>query len=307
MDFAFLFPGQGAQKVGMGKEVAEAFPDTAGRIFARADEILGIPLSSFCFEGPDEELARTEITQPALLTTSVSILSVLKRLGIEPLAAAGHSVGEYAALVSTGAIAFDDALPVVRLRGQLMAQAVAETPGAMAAIMGLDFDQVEAVCHEASARGVVEPSNLNTPTQVVISGQTEAVLEAMESAKEQGGKAVRLNVSAPFHCSLMAPVRDALAPAVEAMPVHVPIAPVIANATALPVSEPERIREALLDQIESPVRWTDTMRYFLNHGQDSFLEVGPGKVLAGLFRSMDRAVQVTGVGTPSDIEQLIAE
>ena len=307
MDFAFLFPGQGAQKVGMGKEVAEAFPDTAGRIFARADEILGIPLSSFCFEGPDEELARTEITQPALLTTSVAILSVLKRLGIEPLAAAGHSVGEYAALVSTGAIAFDDALPVVRLRGQLMAQAVAETPGAMAAIMGLDFDQVEAVCHEASARGVVEPSNLNTPTQVVISGQTEAVLEAMESAKEQGGKAVRLNVSAPFHCSLMAPVRDALAPAVEAMPVHVPIAPVIANATALPVSEPERIREALLDQIESPVRWTDTMRYFLNHGQDSFLEVGPGKVLAGLFRSMDRAVQVTGVGTPSDIEQLIAE
>jgi len=304
MDFAFLFPGQGAQKVGMGKEVAEAFPDTAGRIFARADEILGIPLSSFCFEGPDEELARTEITQPALLTTSVAILSVLKRLGIEPLAAAGHSVGEYAALVSTGAIAFDDALPVVRLRGQLMAQAVAETPGAMAAIMGLDFDQVEAVCHE---RGVVEPSNLNTPTQVVISGQTEAVLEAMESAKEQGGKAVRLNVSAPFHCSLMAPVRDALAPAVEAMPVHVPIAPVIANATALPVSEPERIREALLDQIESPVRWTDTMRYFLNHGQDSFLEVGPGKVLAGLFRSMDRAVQVTGVGTPSDIEQLIAE
>ena len=290
----------------MGRELAEAYP-IAAAIFQKADEILGFPLSKLCFEGTDEDLTPTEVTQPALFTTSVATLSVLTQKGVQPEAAAGHSVGEYAALVAAGAIDFEDGLRVVRLRGELMAAAVAATPGAMAAIIGLEAEDVEAICHEVSALGVAEPSNLNAPTQIVISGQTEAIVQAMEEAKERGGKAIRLNVSAPFHCSLMAPVSRELRPAIEAMPVRRPHITMVANATARPVTSPDEIREALVDQIESPVRWVETMRYFLDHGQRSFLEVGPGKVLAGLARAIDRQAAVTGISTSDDIDKLIAE
>lgn len=307
MSYVFLFPGQGAQKAGMGRLMAESYPETAGRIFEAADETLGFPLSKLCFEGPDEKLAQTEVTQPALFTTSVAILAVLRDKGIHPTAAAGHSVGEYAALVAADAIQFHDALSVVRRRGELMAKAVVDTPGAMAAIIGLETAVVEAICHEASAVGLVEPSNLNAPTQIVISGQVDAVLRAMELAKNGGGKAVRLNVSAPFHSSMMAPVTNGLAPMVQAMSVQSPSVPVIANATAGPVTTATEIRQALLNQVDSPVRWTETMAYLGRQGQQSFLEVGPGRVLAGLFRSMDRSAEVLGVAVPDDIQKVVAQ
>ena len=307
MPYVFLFPGQGAQKAGMGKALAEAFPETAGEVFHVADKLLGLPLSRYCFEGPDEDLAQTEITQPALFTTSCAALAVLKKQGVNPVGAAGHSVGEYAALVAAGAVDFEAALPVVRRRGELMAAAVAETPGAMAAIISMGIDQVESICHDASAFGVVEPSNLNSPTQVVISGQEEAVLMAMGRVKEAGGKAIRLKVSAPFHCSMMASVTERLAPDIAAMPVRSPSVPVVANATASPVSDPAEIRQALLDQVESPVRWTETMQLFLDEGRRSFVEVGPGKVLNGLLRQLDASAEVLAGGTPDDIEQVVAQ
>jgi [acyl-carrier-protein] S-malonyltransferase len=306
MSQVFLFPGQGAQKAGMGRELAERYPSVA-RVFQEADEILGFGLSKLCFEGPDEALAQTEVTQPALFTTSVAILTALQEQGIAASAAAGHSVGEYAALVAAGSIDFENALPVVRKRGELMAAAVADTPGAMAAIIGLTADDVEAICHEASALGVCEPSNLNAPTQIVISGQAEAIEQAMELAKERGAKAIRLNVSAPFHCSMMRPVADQLLPAVESLPVREPRIPVIANAVAGPVTTAKEVRDALIRQIESPVRWVETMQWFLSHGFDSFLEVGPGRVLAGLARSIDREASVTGVASPDDIGKLVSQ
>ena len=288
MSNVFLFPGQGSQTPGMGKEVAEAYPDIAGAVFRIADEILGFSLSRCCFEGPAEALAQTEITQPALFTTSVAILRVLEARGVAPAAAAGHSVGEYAALVAAGSFSFEDGLPVVRRRGELMAEAVAQTPGAMAAIIGLDRETIESICHEASSSGVVEPSNLNAPTQIVISGHTDAVLAAMEAAVERGGRSIRLNVSAPFHCSLMAPVTNALAQSLDSLAITAPTIPVYANATAEPVTSPAAVRQALLDQIESPVKWTDTMVHLLEVPSASFLEIGPGRVLAGLMR--DRSI-----------------
>jgi [acyl-carrier-protein] S-malonyltransferase len=304
---ALLFPGQGAQRVGMGRALAEAFPQTAGAVFQEADEVLGFGLSTLCFAGPDDVLAQTEVTQPALFATSVATLTVLNSLGLRAEVVVGHSVGEYAALVAAEAIDFRDALPVVRRRGELMAEAVAESPGAMAAIVGLEVDVVESICHEAASLGVVEPSNLNAPSQTVISGQVDAVVAAMDAATERGGKAIRLNVSAPFHCSMMGGVAEALKPAIDGMNVRKPRIPVIANVTAQPVTKPAEIRQALLDQIASPVRWTETMQYLLAGGHRSFLEVGPGKVLAGLVRAMDRSVHVLGVSLPDEVEQAIAE
>jgi [acyl-carrier-protein] S-malonyltransferase len=303
----FVFPGQGAQHSGMGREVAESYPDTAGRIFKIADEILGFSLSRLCFEGTEEQLARTEITQPALFATSTAILTVLKSKNLTPSAAAGHSVGEYAALLAAGSIRFEEALPVVRLRGELMAAAVADTPGAMAAIIGLTLSEVQEICAAASAGGVVEPSNMNAPTQIVVSGETGAVLATMELAKGRGGRAVRLNVSAPFHCSLMAPVRTALGSAIDALHIKDPRVPVVANATGGYVRTAGEIKEALLDQVASPVRWTETVRLLLDHGHRSFVEVGPGKVLAGLIRAVDRSATVMPAAVPDDIEKLVAQ
>jgi [acyl-carrier-protein] S-malonyltransferase len=303
----FVFPGQGAQKVGMGKQLAEAYPESVGAVYATADAVLGFSVSKLCFEGPNEALGQTENTQPALFATSVATLSAVRAAGIEARAAAGHSVGEYAALVAAGAITFEDALPVVRLRGELMAAAVAGNPGAMAAIIGLPASEVKAICNLASEHGTVEPANINGPTQVVISGETAAVMAAMELAKERGGRAIRLNVSAPFHCSLMEPVRSEMEPALAALPITDPAIPVVANATGRYVTTANEVRSALLDQLASPVRWTDSVALLVREGLNSCIEIGPGRVLSGLIRSIDPDVRTTTVSTPRDIEQLIAQ
>lgn len=290
----------------MGREVAKAYP-IARQTFESADDILGFRLSRICFEGPEDALTQTEITQPALFTTSVALLRAIQNQGVEAAAAAGHSVGEYAALVAAAAIRFEDALPIVRTRGELMAQTVVDTPGAMAAIIGLDKETVESICHEASRLGVAEPSNLNAPTQIVISGHEVAVEATMKLSVEAGGKAVRLNVSAPFHCSLMQPVSEGLGVALRALPIHEPRIPVIGNVTGRPLSTAHDVRQALVDQVVSPVRWTETIRWALDWGADSFLEIGPGRVLAGLLKATDRSARIHGVATPDDIEKLVAQ
>ncbi|HZT96199.1 MAG TPA: ACP S-malonyltransferase [Chloroflexota bacterium] len=301
----FLFPGQGSQRAGMGKDIAEAYPDVAGRTFHTADEVLGLPISRLCFEGPEDMLLRTENTQPALFTTSVALLRVLKHLGLGPQAAAGHSVGEYAALVAAGAIEFEDALPVVRRRGELMANAVEETPGAMAALIGADPEAVADICGEASVSGIVEPSNINAPNQIVVSGEVSAVDRVQEIAKSRGIRAVRLNVSAPFHCRLMEPVRAQLEPSLMALRVLDPEIPVVANATGDYVTTASEIRSALLDQLAAPVLWSRSMERLLRDGYSKFVEVGPGRVLAGLMRALDRRVSVSAAGDQSEIGELM--
>lgn len=303
----FVFPGQGAQRATMGKQVALAHPDTAGMVFATADAILGFSISQLCFDGSDQELSETEITQPAIFTTSVAILSVLRSKSVHPAAVAGHSVGEYAALVAAEAIRFEDALPVVRRRGELMAAAASKTPGAMAAIIGLESAEVEAVCQEAQRDGVAEPSNINGTRQIVISGETKAVQTAMRLAKERGAKAIQLKVSAPFHCSLMAPIQAEFKSALDALDIQSPRVPVIANATGGYVTSAAEVRQALIDQLASPVRWTATINLLLATANPSFLEIGPGKVLSGLIRAIDPNARTHPVATPDDIEQVVAE
>lgn len=305
--FVFVFPGQGAQQVGMGEALAARYPETAGEVFRDADDILGMPISKLCFAGPEEVLAHTEITQPALFTTSVAILRVLQSLGFEPSAAAGHSVGEYAALVAAGAISFQETLPVIRLRGELMASAAVRTPGAMAAVIGLDLAAVDSICRQTLSVGVVEPSNINAPMQIVISGETEAVLHAMDLVAGRGKRAVRLAVSAPFHCSLMQGVRTDFEPGLRTLTIRDPRVPVVANATADYVRTASEIRQALLDQLASPVLWAESMVRLLKDGRRLFLEVGPGRVLAGLMKAIDRSAVIASVGSPNDIEKLISQ
>jgi [acyl-carrier-protein] S-malonyltransferase len=291
----------------MGQAVARQYPETAGRVFEAADDLLGFCISKLCFEGTEEQLAQTDITQPALFTTCVAVLMAIQPRMPGPRVAAGHSVGEYAALVAAGAVSFEETLPVVRLRGELMAGAAARTPGAMAAVMGLALYDIEKLCRLAAPEGIVEPSNVNAPSQIVISGETDAVLATMEAVRERGARAVRLKVSAPFHCSLMEPVRQELAPAIEALHIDDPRIPVVANATGGYVRTAAEIRQALIDQITSPVRWAESMQLLLGDDFRSFVEIGPGKVLAGLIRAIDRSTEAISVATPDDIEKLVAE
>jgi [acyl-carrier-protein] S-malonyltransferase len=301
----FLLPGQGAQKVGMGRNLAEAYPDVAGSVFKRADEILGFPLSELCFEGPQEELVQTENTQPALFVTSVATISVLTDLGVHPAAAAGHSVGEFAALVAAGSLDFEEALPVVRKRGELMASASQKAPGTMAALVGLDADQVRAICAVAGSAGVVEPSNMNAPNQIVISGEHEAVDIAVKAAQDSGARAVRLNVSAPFHCSLMEPVRDEFETALLQLSIRDPSILVVSNATGDYARTADDVRTNLLDQLSAPVRWTQSMLKLRSDGYERFVEVGPGRVLSGLMRSIDRTATTASAGSAADIAGLV--
>ena len=305
---ACVFPGQGAQKVGMGKDLAETFPicrDT----FREADDALGESLSTMCFEGPEERLLLTENTQPAILAASVAVYRLAREYGIEPSFSAGHSLGEYSAHVAAGTLSFADALRTVRRRGRYMQEAVPVGEGAMAAVLGLDAAIVGEACETASAeRGeVVTPANLNAPRQVVIAGHAGAVARAGELAKARGAKRViALAVSAPFHCPLMAPAQERLAPELRALDAHAPAFPVVANVDALPKTDAAGSIEALIRQVSSPVRWEDVVRRLVADGARLFVELGPGTVLAGLIRKIEPSVAVVSVENSHGLEKAMA-
>ena len=299
---AFVFPGQGAQKVGMGRSLAAAFPicrDT----FEEADAALGESLSTLCFEGPDDRLMLTENTQPAILAMSTAAARLATSRGLTPSFAAGHSLGEYSAHVAAGTLSFADALRTVRRRGRYMQDAVPVGAGGMAAILGLDADGVARACAEAAQGQVVTPANLNAPGQIVIAGHAEAVARAGERAKALGAKrAIPLAVSAPFHCPLMKPAEDRLAPELRALPSHDPAFPVIANVDAQPKRTATEAIEALVRQVSSPVRWEDVVKRLIADGARTFVELGPGAVLAGLIKKIDRSVTVVSVEDEHGLE-----
>ena len=295
---AFVFPGQGAQKVGMGKSLAENVP-VCRQVFAEADAALGEALSTLCFEGPAESLQLTENTQPAILAMSVAVLRLVESRGVRAAFAAGHSLGEYSAHVAAGTLSFADALRTVRHRGRYMQEAVPVGEGAMAAILGLDADQVSAACAEtmtALPGRVVSAANLNAPGQVVIAGHADAVAKASDRAKELGAKrAIPLAVSAPFHCALMKPAEDRLVPELRALPTSDPKFPVIANVDAEPKRDARAAIDALIRQVSSPVRWEQVVRRLIAEGATTFVELGPGSVLAGLIKKIDRGVTVMSI------------
>ncbi len=285
---AFLFPGQGSQSVGMGKDLAEHHP-VARQTFEEADAALGYKLSQVCFEGPEERLRMTEITQPAILTASVAALRVLAERGLKPGLVAGHSLGEYSAHVAAGTLSFSDAVRTVRNRGKYMQEAVPVGVGAMAAILGMDLPKVTAVCEDAGRGEVCEAANINSPEQIVISGHAGAVERATKLADERGAKKAKLlPVSAPFHSSLMMPAQERLAADLAALEFRDPAIPVVCNVDAQVVDSAERSRDALIRQVTGSVKWEQSVRLLIARGVQTFVEVGPGKVLWGLMRQIDR-------------------
>ncbi len=308
MRIAAVFPGQGSQFVGMGHDLAERW-DAARGVFAEIDDALGEPLSTICWEGPEETLRLTANTQPALLAHSIAAWRVLEAGGLRVAAMAGHSLGEYSAYVAAKALPLADAARLVRLRGQLMQEAVPVGEGAMAAIIGMDDAGVTAVCEAASdASGTVVPANFNAPGQVVIAGEAGAVDRAVALAKERGARrAIPLNVSAPFHSPLMAPAREGLAPELEAAPIADPNVPVYRNVDAEPVRDAVTARDGLVRQVDSPVRWTETIRRMAADGITHLVEVGAGTVLCGLARRIDRSLVCFPAGTPEQIERVLEE
>ena len=300
---ALLFPGQGSQFPGMGRALYEAFPQ-ARAAFQEADEALGWPLSELCFSGSEEELRRTENTQPALLTVSVAAHRALAARGVRPVAAAGHSLGEYSALVAAGSLDLATAVRLVRNRGRYMQEAVPEGQGSMAAVLGLDDEVVQEVCADVrqAGTGVVEPANYNAPGQVVIAGSRAAVEAAMQAARARGARRVLpLNVSAPFHCSLMAPAAERLAVDLAGVAFADPAFPVVRNIDAEPLTRGEQVAESLRLQVTSPVRWVDCLRRLEEMGCDTWVEVGAGRVLAGLAKRTLGA-RVCAAHEPAEIE-----
>jgi len=302
---AFLFPGQGSQHAGMGKDLAENFP-VARQVFEEANDALGVDLASLCFNGPEEDLKLTANTQPAILTTSIAALRVLEtEIGIAPNCAAGHSLGEYSALVCAGALNFADAVRIVRQRGTFMQEAVPVGTGAMAAILGLDKETLERVCRDAALGQVVSPANFNSAGQVVIAGNTEAVDRAMNLAKEHGAKrALPLPVSAPFHCSLMIPAGERLADVLADIKVGDMTVPVITNVEATPNQDASRVCQLLVDQVSAPVLWEDTIACMIKLDVERYIEIGPGKVLAGLVKRMAKDSTIQNVQNVNDIKVL---
>jgi [acyl-carrier-protein] S-malonyltransferase len=286
---ALLFPGQGSQAVGMGKDLAEKYP-IARQTFEEADEALGYKLSAICFGGPEDQLRLTEITQPAILTVSIAAMRVLENRIPKPTYVAGHSLGEYSAHVAAGTFSFADAVRTVRNRGKYMQEAVPVGVGAMAAILGMDAEKVTKVCQDAAQGEVCEPANINSPEQIVISGNTAAVERAAKLADERGAKRAKLlPVSAPFHCSLMKPAQDRLEGDLRKLTVQKPIYPVVCNVDAELVTDDLRARDTLVRQVTGSVKWDPCMRLLIAQGVQTFIEVGPGKVLCGLMRQIDRS------------------
>jgi len=302
MKLALVFPGQASQFVGMGQELSRAYPSVR-ELYRRTDEILGAPISRLSFEGPDEELVRTENTQPAIFALSVALWQLLDERGVRPVVTAGHSLGEYAALVAAGVFSYEQALPVVRLRGRLMQEAGRRRPGTMAAILGMSGEDLAEVCRQASSAGLVQVANLNSPGQLVISGEIQGVERAMELAREAGAKrVVRLSVSGAFHSPLMEDARQPLAEALGKMTMETPRVPVVANVTARPIESADQIPDLLVRQLISPVRWSESVTTMAGTGADHFVEIGPGKVLQGLIRRILPGTGVSGVSDPDSLK-----
>jgi [acyl-carrier-protein] S-malonyltransferase len=298
---AFIFPGQGSQYVGMGKEFYDHFR-VAKEVFEEADDTLRFSISSLCFQGPEEELRMTENTQPAILTTSIATLKVLQtEKGINPQFTAGHSLGEYSALVASGALTFAEAVQTVRLRGKFMQEAVPVGEGAMAAILGMEREEVERLCDEAAAGEVLSPANFNCPGQIVIAGHSKAVQRAIERVKQDGKRAVLLPVSAPFHSPLMKPAGERLEKALEEITVKDLNVPVVTNVEAEINTSKDRVKPLLVAQVSSPVRWEESMRKMIKEGIEKVLEIGPGKVLSGLMKRIDPNIET---GNLEDLKTL---
>jgi len=301
-----VFPGQGSQKPGMGKELAEQFP-VARQVFEEADDALGFAISRLCFEGPADELQLTENTQPAILATSIAAYRAAREKGLAaPQFVAGHSLGEYSALVAAGALDLADALKTVRARGQYMQQAVPVGTGAMAAVIGGELSAIEDACREASGNQVCSVANSNSPKQVVIAGNTEAVDRAIELLKSVAKRVIKLNVSAPFHCALMKPAQEKLAPQLDRLAFREPQMPVVTNVEARATTVPDELRDALLRQVSSPVRWMESMQLLQEKDVQTFVEIGPGKVLSGLILQTNRDVQCLNVEDAASLEATLA-
>ena len=307
MQTALLFPGQGSQRVGMGRDLAIEV-DVAKHTYAEADEVLGFSLSKLCFEGPEDELTLTKFTQPAILTTSIAVFRALLERGLTFDIVAGHSLGEWSALVAAGALQFRDAVMLTHLRGQYMQEAVPVGQGGMAALIGLDLETTRAVCEQAQRPGEpVEPANLNGAGQIVISGHTDAVDRAIELAKPAGAKiAKKLTVSAPFHCSMMKPAADRLAAALADIVISTPSVPVVANVTAEPTQDPAQIKNLLIQQVTAPVRWEESVLAIAKLGVTRAYELGSGAVLKGLVGRTAKTIVVTTIGEPHEVKAFTA-